>query len=163
MAGVETIDKKKIEYSGYFDLDELYQLLRDVVGEDYHYVIFEREYYRNMDKGEVEIRWECTKNVTDFIQYKIDITTYVSNLEKGEVKRGGRNVRLEKGNVEIHLTAHIKTDYMVRWESSSILKFLKGIYRKFLISSAYEKHEDKVSKELWSIADELKGFFQLRG
>lgn len=163
MGGIETVDKRKIHYNGYFDMDELYQLLRDIVGQDYRYAIYEEEYSRDMDEGEAKIDWRCERKETDFIRYRIDITVYVSNLSKGKVKKGGREVRLEQGDIEIHFTAYLESDYMVRWETSAWLKLLKGIYQKYLVKSSYENHQEQVAQDLWSIVDEVKGFFQIQG
>lgn len=162
MSGLDRVNKKKIEYHGYFDFRDLYGLLKDVIGTDYNYEIIENEYVRDVGSGEIEVSWECKKKISGYLRYKIYVKIYATGLEEGRVKKGGRKVKMQKGDIEIHLTAYLETDYEDRWESNAFLKFLKGIYNKYLYKSTYESHVEKINQELWSIADELKGFFQIQ-
>lgn len=162
MGGVDRIGEKKIEYHGYFDFKDLYRLLEDLIGEDYNYGIAEDEFVRDMSGGEIEVIWTCKKDINNFLRYRIVVKIYVTGLEGAKIKRGGRKVKMQKGDVEIRLMAYLETDYEDRWEANAFLRFLKGIYKKYLYKNTLENHEDKLHQEVWNIADELKGFFQIQ-
>jgi len=151
-----------VKHKGVFDLDEFYKFLHDLL-DSLGYSIEERKYKQKDVPGgkEVEISWECTKKVDDYTMFRINIDITIKSLVDVQVQRGDIRVPAHKGDMEFKLKGWIITDYEDKWEKSPILKFLKGIYDRYLYKPTFENLQKKVWEESYTVENEVKAFLNL--
>ncbi len=152
----------KVRYVGVFDLGEVYKLLYDLLTAE-NYTVEEEKYKEKITNAgkQIEINWVAEKKVDDYTMFVIKISYFIVGLEKVKVKRDGVEVSMNKGDIEIAFKAILKTDYENRWETSPILKFLKGIYDVYIYKSTFENWKKQIYNEMYSIQNEIKSHFNL--
>ncbi len=152
----------KVRYIGVFDLGEVYKLLYDLLTAE-NYTVEEEKYKEKITSAgkQIEINWVAQKKVDDYTMFIIKIGYFIVGLEKVKVKREGVEVSMNKGDIEISFKAILKTDYENRWETSPILKFLKGIYDVYIYKSTFENWKKQIYNEMYSIQNEIKSHFNL--
>lgn len=154
----ETIETTDVKFVGYFSLKEFYDLLFDLFVSMGYDVIEKKYAYKEV--GELEMEWSCEKKVDDFTMFKIEVKVYLADYKSGqEVKKGER---WDKGDIRTRLKAILRTDYEAKWETHAMLKFLKGIYEKYLYKSTYDSFKEKIKSEMYSISSEVKAFFGMQ-
>ena len=78
-----------------------------------------------------------------------------------EVMREGVKVKRDKGTVEVKFTAYLERDYENRWEANPFLKFLRGIYDKYIIRNTIVSYRDALAAETDEINAQVKAFLAL--
>ncbi len=148
----ETVAKTKIKYKGGFDLGDAYDVLHDLFV-TMGYTVEEKKYKETVkkDKGEkdLQITWECDKNVDDFTKFMININFFIIGFKKGWA------------DAEIAFKSALRTDYEGRWETNPFLKFLKGVYKKYLYKSVYDEWKTQVRDEMYQIKTELESYLRV--
>ena len=158
-----SVTKSKLNYSGYFDFGDFYTLLWRTL-KDLGYVVVEENYKRSVSGGgeEINISWSAFKNVDDYSRFKIGIRILILGLKKQEVKLpNGATVKKDKGNIFLTFSVSIQTDYLNKWETHPLLKFLKGFYDYYIYRKQIESLTSKVLEELGSLENEVKSYFQM--
>lgn len=152
----------KVKYNGVFSLSDFYRLLYDLFVSQ-GYVVEETKYKeKNESIGkQIEISWEGEKLVDDYTKFVIKVTVFMIGINKVKVQKDGVEAKMNKGDVEISFKAILTTDYDSRWESSPVLKFLKGVYDTYLYRSTFDSWRKQIYEEMYSIQNEMKAFFNL--
>ena len=70
---------------------------------------------------------------------------------------------MNKGQVEVKITAYLEKDYEHRWETTSISKFLRGLYDRYIIRNRIESYEEKIIEEVDELVAQIKAFLELEG
>lgn len=153
----ESLDLTDVKFTGYFTLKEFYDLLFDLFV-SMGYDVNEKK-YAYKESGELEIEWSCEKKVDDYTMFKIEVKVALTNYQPNQEVKGER---LDKGEVRTKLRAILRTDYEAKWETHALLKFLKGIFEKYLYKPTYDSYKEKIKSEMYSIANEIKAFFGMQ-
>ncbi len=154
------VSKVNVNYSGRFNLKKFYRFLSKLFSE-YNYTINENVYKYSASQKLLEIEWKCTREIDDYTQFKIMVWITGRGMEKVKVKKGDVIEEYDKGDIDVTMKAFLVTDYNDKWENNPILKFLKGIYEKYLYKSTLDQLQEKILSELYSIQNEIKSFFNL--
>ena len=101
------------------------------------------------------------KKINDYYKFKIKVNFFVIGLKEVEVEKAGVKVKMDTGDIEITIRSYIISDWEGRWENSPVLKFLKGVYDKYLMRSFYQELKVRIYEEAYKFENELKAFFNL--
>ncbi|MAG20261.1 hypothetical protein CL618_02410 [archaeon] len=152
----------KIKQSSTFSLDELYKMMYYWF-ERHDYVFKEKEYAEQRTQGSklYEIRWYAERKVTDYIKFVIEVGLFFSGIKDVEVEKDGGKMKTQGGTVEMRFSAHLRKDYEGNWESSPVLKMIRGMYDKYIIGSRIEGYEDDLYEETYDLMNEVKAFLNM--
>jgi len=160
----DKVTEEKVKRSGIFDFKETYQFVhRWLTDEDYD--VEEEKYLEEVtgDSKKVEIRWVATKKISDYFKNEIKLAWRVVGLQKVEVEKNGKREKMDKGSFEVKITGNLLKDYEGRWDSNPFMKFLRGVYDRFIIEGRIERYETKLFGDVEDLAEQIKGFLTVEG
>jgi len=154
----------KVKHKGIFDYPELYRFCYKWLTEKDYWVV-EKKYSEKVTPGgkEVEIEWDSSKKVSDYFRFKLKVDWRIIGMKDIEVQKDGEKLPMNKGSFEIKLGATLEKDYESRWEKNPFLKFLRGIYDKYIIRGRIEQYEAKLYGEGDEFLAQVKAFLALVG
>ena len=164
MAEKDTIFEGKVKQTDIFDFKEMYNFLyKWLVDEGYK--VDEKVYSEKVTAGgkEIDIEWEAKKKVSDYFRFVIKPKWKILGMTSVDVERDGKKIGMNKGQVEIKVGAILEKDYESRWENSAFLKFLRGVYDKYIIRARVEGYEKKIFGEADEFLAQMKSFLALEG
>ena len=164
MSEKDKICEGKINHEGIFDYKDLYRFMYTWLT-DYEYFIEEKVYTEKAkpEGKEVEIHWIARRKISDYFRFILKIDWNIFGMTSVEIVKDNIKVKANKGRIEIKITAFLEKDYENKWETSSFLKFLRGVYDRFIIKGRIENYEDKVAEELDELVAQTKAFLALEG
>jgi len=164
MVEKDEITKTKIKRSGIFDFKEVYQFVyRWLVEEEYD--VDEKKYIEEVtgDSKKVEIGWEANKKITDYFRSQLKFSWRMLGLKTIEVERNGKKEKMNTGTFEVKISGWLHRDYMNTWDNTPVMKFLRGVYDKYIIRGTIERYEEKVFGDLNDLAEQIKAFLTIEG
>ncbi|MEM4647926.1 MAG: hypothetical protein QXO12_01280 [Candidatus Pacearchaeota archaeon] len=163
MGEIDKIYETKIKYGGIFDFKNVYTLIFEWLS-DMGYFVVEKEYSEKIkaEGKEIEIKWTCTKKVTDYFRFIINVNWRIDNLQEIEITKE-KKIRTNKGNIEIKFSAILERDWQNKYEVSPFHKFLRAVYEKYIIPNRIEQMEEKVTEEVLDIVNNVKAYLILEG
>lgn len=113
--------------------------------------------------GYLEANWEATREVTEYVMFKIKVDIWLRDLNDVAVERNGKTVKMNKGNIEITFNSEMSKDYNHIFankdgEATSFHKFIKEVYEKHVIKSKLSAMEDKLLIETQDLMEHAKTF-----
>jgi hypothetical protein len=152
----------KVTFTGIFDLDEWYRLMYELFT-TFGYEVNERKYKEKMKPQgkDIEMIWDCQRKVDDYTKFYIRVEVFGLAVKRVSVQKGGVEKNADKGTLEITFKSILITDYENRWETHPVLKFMKGMYDKYLYRPTFDHWKDKIYEEMYHIQNEVKAFFNL--
>lgn len=161
----DSILDTKIKYRGVFDLEVLYLKLRDwLMREGYAdpCEFGEKKYSEKIKPNgkQVEIVWETSKSEEgDYFKIVMKLSFYVVGLSEVEVERDGKNIKLDKAEVEIKFSSSLVRNANESWDENSL--FYK-IYEKYILgNSKIDEFRIATYKDTTDLVDEAKNFLNL--
>lgn len=154
----------KIKHRGIFDFKEMYRFAY-VWLVDKEYLVVEKEYTEKIGSTgkEVYMDWEARRKISDYFRFVFKIQWRILNMKDADVEIDGAKVTLNKGDSEFKITAILEKDYEHRWENSGFLKFLRGMYDRYIVRGRIDKYEEDVFKEGDEFLAQIKAFLALEG
>jgi hypothetical protein len=153
----------KIDTKGsLFDVDEVYKHAHDWL--DWRkFDIVEKKYKQSAKANgrEIEIKWECTRDIDAYSQFEIDVKWQMFGINDVKMKHEGKDVKLQSGNITIEITVYLKLDYNDKWETSPFNKFMKAFYEKYLYVGTIENLKNELWTIGWDFYNELKAYLNL--
>jgi hypothetical protein len=164
MAEKDQVFKTKIKYTGIWDFKQVYRFLYDWFA-DNGYKVKEAGYTEKIkaDGKEIEIKWVAKKKVSDYFQFQINADWLILGMTETEVQKEGAKMKMNKGYLEIMFSATLIKDYEQRWENNALLKFLRGVYDRYIIKSRIEDYEDRLLAEVDELIAQEKSFLAIEG
>ncbi len=156
------LDGEKISYKGIFDLKELYEHLYKWL--EWHRFDIEEKKYKEKVKApekDIEIEWAASKDFDEYSKMVIKVKWKASGISEVEVAKDDKKVKMNKGDIEISVSATLVTDKDDAWEVKPVLKFLKGFYEKYLYGSTIDVLKKKAWDSGWNFYNEAKAFLNL--
>ena len=162
MAEKNKVFETKVKNSGVFDFKEVYSFLYTLFT-DLEYSVEEKVYSEKTkgDKKEIDVTWLAKRKVSDYFRFQIKMDIKILAMSEIEVVKDGIKVKTNKGDFEMKIFAFLEKDYENRWENTAFLRFLRGIYDRYIVKSTLEGYEAQVSKEALDLADQAKAYFSL--
>jgi len=164
MVEKDTIFKGKLKQKGIFNFKDFYEFLYDYLIDE-NYDVFENKYVEKIegDSKNLEIDWKATKEVSDYFRFEIQAYWIVLGMKKVKVKKDGKEVSMDSGTLEVKFTANLQKDYENRWENNAFLKFLRGIYDRYIIRTRIDDYGLKVFEEINEVIAQAKSFLAIEG
>ncbi|MEK6914217.1 MAG: hypothetical protein AABW83_01060 [Nanoarchaeota archaeon] len=164
MSEKDSIYKGKIIQKGIFNFKDVYGFLYDYLVDE-NYDVTETKYVEKLEGNtkNLEIIWNATKEVSDYFKFEITATWAVLGLKKVKVKKDDQEIVMDSGSIEIKFTASLIKDYESRWENNSVLKFMRGMYDRYIIRSRIDSYEVKIWGEVNEITTQTKSFLAIEG
>ncbi len=162
MSEKSKVAEEKIKYDGIFDFKETYSFIYTILS-DWEYSIAEKEYSEKAkgDSKEIEIKWEASRKVTDYFKYQMKVEWRILGMKDVEVVKDGKKSKKNSGTLEIKFVSVLIKDYQDKWSDTPFLKFLRGVYDKFVISDAIGEQEGKLEGEMSEAVNQTKAFLVL--
>ncbi|MEM4625463.1 MAG: hypothetical protein QXJ28_01720 [Candidatus Pacearchaeota archaeon] len=164
MAEKDKVSEQKVKWSGLFNFKELYQFVYRWLSEE-GYWTEEKKYVEEItgDSKKIEISWESTKKVSDYFKFEHKLAWRIVGMKSVEVERDGKKEKMNTGSFEIKITSTLVKDWESTWEKNPMMKFLRGVYDKFIIEGRIRAYEEKVFKDGNDLAEEIKAFLTIEG
>ncbi len=164
MVEKDIVFKGKIKHKGIFDFKELYRFCFTWLV-DKEYWVVEKSYSEKVNPNgkEVEIEWDAKRKISDYFRFNLKVNWRILGMKDVEVEKDGTKLTLNKGQPEISVSAVLEKDYEHRWEGSAFLKFLRGLYDRYIIRGRIEKYEEKIYSEADEFLAQVKAFLALEG
>ena len=152
----------KLKQTGIFDFKKFYKFVYSWLS-DSGYAVVETKYSEKVSNNakDIDISWEASKKISDYFEFKIKIGWSVSHLTNIKVKKEGKEIDMNSGEVGISFKAILIKDYEDRWENAPVWKFLRGIYDRYIIKSRIEGYSDKLIEEIDELIAQCKSFLVL--
>ena len=162
MSEKDTIFKSKVRQRGLFDFKDIYEFAYNWLT-DQNYDMFERKYVEKV-KGEskdVEVKWEATKELSDYFRYVIEVQWVILGMKSVEVQQDGKKIKIDSGVIDLRFKASLVKDYESRWENHPFWKFLRGFYDRYIIRTRVEQYEERLLGEINEYIAEIKGLLAI--
>ncbi len=151
-----------IEYDGLFDSSDLFRFLDDWFQQKGYDKQEVRHAERVKEKGKfVDLEIMPTKKVSDYVKYDINVRVYIKDLVQANIKRDGKQFKINKGRVTILISAFLVTDYEHRMESKPMLFFMRTLFDKFVHKKYIDRFEKGMMNDVQQLHTELKSFLNL--
>ncbi len=162
MAEKDQVFSGKTKYTGIWDFEGVYRFVYDWFI-DKGYKIIEKGYTEKIKPGgkEIEIHWDAKRKISDYFRFVIKSDWLILGMSEVEVQKENAKVKMNKGYIEIKFTAVLEKDYEHRWENSSFLKFLRGVYDRYIIKSRIEAYENKLLDETDEVIAQFKSYLAI--
>ncbi len=162
MSEKDTIFSGKIKQAGLFNFKDFYSFVYEWLEEDGYFVV-EKQYSEKIagDSKDIEIRWEARKKVSDYFRFTIKIDWRILGMKSVEAQKGDKKIKTNTGILEIKFTGVLERDHEGQWETNAFMKFLRGVYDRYIIRSRIEDYEGKLYDETQEIVDQCKAFLVL--
>jgi len=162
MGDKQKVAEEKISYDGVFDFKDAYSFLYTLFS-DWGYGIAEKS-YSEKNKGEskdIDVSWEGSRKFDDYFKANVKIDWKVQGLKAAEVMKDGKKEKVQMGKIEVKITGILVKDYEDKWTGTPMLKFMRGIYDKFVNESIADEYEDKLKEEVEESVNQVKAFLVL--
>jgi hypothetical protein len=154
-----------IRYTGLFDFDALYAAVIDWA-KNYGYRWHEKNYKHKVPLptgAEQEFEWEISKDVTDYIQYKIEMAVHMWDLQELEVNIDGKKKKMSKARVLITMNGTLTTDWQNRFsDSGKFGQFLGRWYEKLTNKDIGGIYGDTLMYRMQALQSLLKKYFDMQ-
>ena len=155
----------RVRYNGLFDFDGLYAAIIDWA-KNYGYRWHESTYKHKVPtpKGaEQQFAWELTKNVTEYINYTINMKVHTWDSTEVEVSVDGKSKALTNGRIDILVNGKIIWDWQKKFGGSKFAKKLGEWYGNILFAKDIESiHWDTLTYRIWNLQAIMKKFFEMQ-
>ena len=164
MAEKDKVIENKIKRDGVFDFKETYKFIYRWLSEE-NYDISEDKYQEAIsgDSKNIEIVWTATKKVSDYFKFEIKLSWRVLGLVNVEAEKDGKKIKANKGSFEVKVKGTIIRDYEGKWDKKPVMKFLRGVYDKYIIKGTKDQYEDKLIEDVNDLIEETKAFLTIEG
>jgi len=158
MSEEQQVAKAVVSQQSVFKVKDFYEFLYDLV-KSLGYDIIEDEFRK--DGGETVFEWSCFRWVDDYLKFKIWIKAAITDAKSVKVKRGGVTESMSKAKASMTIKGFVVTDWQNRWENNPLIKFLKGVYDKYLFKPVLDDQKKILKDKVYLIENEVKSFFEL--
>ncbi|MFA5259201.1 MAG: hypothetical protein WC979_07295 [Candidatus Pacearchaeota archaeon] len=162
MSEKDQVFKGKIKQTGIFSFKDFYSFTYDWLKDD-GYDVVEKAYSETVsgDSKKVEIKWEATREISDYFKFQIKMDWLILGMKTIEVQKENKKIKMETAAVEIKFTAVLIKDYEDRWENHPFWKFMRGIYEKYIIKVRVDDYQIKLLSELEELINQCKAFLAI--
>ncbi len=151
-----------IEYSGPFEVKELWVLI-DTFFKNHHYDPNEKRHYeRREEEGRlIEVDLEPQKYVSDFLKFHVNMEIRIHNIKNLEVEVQGKKKTIQQADVRIKFRAFVSKVYGERWERNPFGFFIRWFTDKFFYRLHISRFTDELSNDVNLLKTQLKAFLNL--
>lgn len=157
-----TVFDQSLQYSGPFELKELY-LVMDNFFKNHHYDKYEKRHYeyRREEGRYIELELEPQKQISEYMKLYMNMEIFIRNIEDLDVEVKGKKRRLQQGDLTIRWRSHVSKVYGEFWERKPFRFFLRALVDRFFYKLHINKFTDELKNDTTMIRDQLKAFLNL--
>ena len=157
------INESKVKYRGVFDLNRVYNYLRQwIMDAGYSDPVKEESKYAEKVKPggkDIEIIWNSSKKeVNGYFDMSINVKFYITKMTEVEADNEGNKLKLHKGDLWIYFTSTFTMNAKSEWNEHSLMY---KIYDKYIVTERREQFKIVLYNSTNSIIKELKNFLSL--
>lgn len=162
MSVSSNIAKQTIKKKGYWNYSELYGFCFNWL-KDNGYSVKEGEYVEKLsDFGkEIQLKWEGGRRVTDYFKFVIKVEWHILGMNDAVIERDGKQEKTNKGEIKLSISADLVKDYEDNWDKKPMIKFMRGIYDKYIIRTTIDNYEDVLKDDFKEYVNQIKSFLEL--
>jgi hypothetical protein len=169
----------KIKFKDIFDLKEFYKALHlwldeygwhghslskngDLRADSDHFEIYYREKISDGGVREMDILWRMFRNSpsSNWLRQHLNFKFKVLGMTSTDVIRDGEKFKVNKGEVEISVSAWIEKTYVPQFEKYPILKPFLQIFDKRVYE--IQEKEKELYQEIYVLLNFIKQWFKLK-
>jgi hypothetical protein len=159
---ITLLNDERIQYDGPFDLGEFYKHAYNFLFWRKFDITEKRYTEKNKAAGkEFRIEWEANKFFDEYSKILIKVRFELYQINDIEVKTDTKVKKMQKGEVNVYVTAELWTDRQDYWAQNVFFSFMRGFYDRYIYRSSIERLKAEVWKNGWDFFNELKAFLQL--
>jgi len=164
MAEKDKVTENKMKRDGVFNFKDTYKFIYNWLNEE-GYDVSEDKYQEAIsgDSKNIEIKWTAFKKVSDYFKFEVVLSWRVIGLVSVEAEKNGKKIKANKGSFELKVKGTIIKDYEGRWETKPAMKFLRGVYDRYIIKGRIDQYEGKLIKDVSDLIEETKAFLTIEG
>ncbi len=165
MVEKDRVIKEKVKHSGLGNFKDLYKFAREWL-ENEGFSLTEEEYGEKLagNAKDIEFKWTAARKMTDYFKMVLNLKWRIIAMTDVEVEVDGKKINMNKfGEIYIEIAGTLEKDYSSKWEGTSMQKFFKEIYHKYVIPARTEQKEDQVKGVVQQFKEEMKAFLELTG
>lgn len=154
-----------MKFEGIFPFKDFYRFCYDWLKDETGLLLSEDKYKEKLigDSKNIEIKWMGIRDLSDYFRYEIEVEFKVLGLTNIEITSEGRKIKTNKGSVEVKVKGTLVRDPKGRFEKHPLIRFLRGIYEKMVISSRIEEMKERIIKDCDEFLSQAKAFLDLEG
>ncbi|MBD3259622.1 hypothetical protein GF371_03235 [Candidatus Woesearchaeota archaeon] len=157
-----TVAEKKISYSGLFNVRDLYNVFVSWITEKDWDLIEPTHKETVSEKGkEIVFIFEPEKKMSDYVKFYGYFEIVMSDVEDIVIKKGEKDVPMNKGSVDILIKGIIKTDYEGMWVSTPLHTVMQAFYEKFIKASEIKSFKKELTADIEHLNSQLKSHLNL--
>lgn len=162
MSVSSNVAKQTIKKKGYWNYSELYGFCFNWL-KDNGYGVKESEYVEKLsDFGkEIQLKWEGGRRVTDYFKFVIKVEWHILGMTDAVIERDGKQEKTNKGEIKLSISADLVKDYEDNWDKKPMVKFMRGIYDKYIIRTTIDNYEDVLKSDFKEYISQIKSFLEL--
>ncbi|MBR9683763.1 hypothetical protein GOV03_04450 [Candidatus Woesearchaeota archaeon] len=165
----------RVKYKDVFDMKKFYEDLHDWLAEkgwadladpgSDHYETFYLEQVNPGGSKVITIKWRPQKipEKNSYYRYWMDVNIVCIGLVNVDVVKDGVKLKVNKGEMEITITAYMDLDYRGEWSSHPILKFFNKMFPDRIFNKElFGGHRDELYRESYELQTFIKQWFKLK-
>ena len=162
MSVSSNVAKQTIKKKGYWNYSELYGFCFNWL-KDNGYGVKESEYVEKLsDFGkEIQLKWEGGRRVTDYFKFVIKVEWHILGMTDAVIERDGKQEKTNKGEIKLSISADLVKDYEDNWDKKPMVKFMRGIYDKYIIRTTIDNYGDVLKDDFKEYISQVKSFLEL--
>lgn len=168
--------KFSIRVEDIFSMKDLYKVVKEWLDEEGYMDEYEGENYREKlyldktnEKGkEMWIWWRTIKypegsnSKTGYLRYLMNIDYHVLNMSRVEVMHKGKKLKMDKGEVEVMISANVEIDFRGEWKKG-FLKTISSLFKKRIYRKEITDHKNQLYKEAYRLQSVIKRYLEAKG
>lgn len=166
MAEKDQIFKSSLKHRGIFKFADFYKFCYDWLMEETDMTVIAEEKYKEVLKGnekEMEIEWSGWKKFTDYFRFDTKVKFEIKMLKEIEIIKDGKKIKTNSGEVKMTTKGILVKDYQGKFEKTATLKFLRGVYEKWVVTSRVDEFEDEIGSDCNEFMEQAKAWLDLEG
>ncbi|MBU0457655.1 MAG: hypothetical protein ABH824_06965 [Nanoarchaeota archaeon] len=164
--------RTRVKYKDIFDMKAFYESLREWLkeygwGDSDASERYEKYYGERIGQDgakEIWIWWRLEKKASDTesFTYYLDFDYHLLQLLPAEVVKEGQKLKVNKGEVELFITAYMESKYLSSFRSNFILKAFTNLFTKRIYHKTIEERKKELYQETYVLQNFIKQWFKLK-
>ncbi len=156
------VDHLKLDYKGPFEFNALIKLITAFVKERGFDFTSNKDFEMNTKTGK-QIEWQATPNkrLSDYINFLPKIRILVQDMNKVEVIKDKKKVKVDNGRLILTIDGWIVFDYFNKWDEHPFFMFLRTLYDRFIYKVYTERFEQRFSYDMRQLYDRIEQFLNV--
>jgi len=156
------VAKTSVKFNGVFNYNDFFVFLYSLIKTEGYMITSDQHKQKMRDIGEkVDINWKFEKRIDDYTKFIIKVYILIMGMNDVIIKKNGKEVKMNKGDMLVRFEGSIETDWNNYWEKSPFLKKLRGFYEQYLFWKTLDSYGVEVYKQVYFFSGELKSFLEL--